>query len=358
MVRTFGDSGAWKSVLAALRRIDPSADPDSPSELTSLIEHRSAEIVARSATLAESLREEAAAELVKLGIATQEARAEHDTAMQTAQARADVFTRETQETLDSMRSVGFLRRVWRRFRVFCLRLRIKNLLAGPGSTLEKKLRTISAAVGRATRVHQDPQAEAHSRLTKDRHVLHQLRDLAQSPESRGAHGELSVIHQLRRLPDDYVLLNDLNLQAPHFMRHAGKALESAQVDHVVVGPAGVFLLETKAWTLSFSRHGWYFDPYEQVSRAGLLCHALLNDAGLPAKVQNVIVTSTRLPRSAHAKFVQVVPPHGLPGFILARQSRLGESDVEQITSFLRRHLGEADVGPVRFTRWLRSLRRP
>lgn len=357
MVRTFGDSGAWKSVLAALRHIGRSAHADSPSELDFLVNRRIAGMAERSANLAESLRQEAAAELVNLELATQQAHAAHEVAMQAAQVQIDGFTRQIRDTLDSMGSVGFLRRLWRRFRVFRFRLHIKNLLSGPGRMLERELLSISAAQDRARRIPDDPEAEANSRLTTEERVLHQLRALALSPDARGAQGERAVIQELQRLPDDYVLLNDLDLQAPAFMRNAGKVLQSAQVDHVVVGPAGVFLLETKAWTQGFARAGAYFDPYEQVARAGLLCHALLNDAGLPSKVQNVLVTNVRVPRSSHAKFVQVVPPNGLPGFILARQSRLGAAEVEQISGFLRRHLGTPDASPDAASRGLRALSR-
>lgn len=50
----------------------------------------------------------------------------------------------------------------------------------------------------------------------------------------GAKGEEKVSEILRRLPDDYHVFNDFVAEGSH-------------VDHVVVGPAGVYAVETKFW---------------------------------------------------------------------------------------------------------------
>ena len=51
---------------------------------------------------------------------------------------------------------------------------------------------------------------------------------------RGAAGEIQVGSGLNKLPDDYCVINDV--ATPH-----------GNLDHVVVGPTGVFVLDTKAW---------------------------------------------------------------------------------------------------------------
>jgi hypothetical protein len=51
---------------------------------------------------------------------------------------------------------------------------------------------------------------------------------------RGAAGEIQVGNGLAKLPDDYCVINDV--ATPH-----------GNLDHVVVGPTGVFVLDTKAW---------------------------------------------------------------------------------------------------------------
>jgi len=51
---------------------------------------------------------------------------------------------------------------------------------------------------------------------------------------RGASGETTVAKALEGFPDDYRVIHDLTT-------------ESGNLDHVVVGPAGVFLLDAKNW---------------------------------------------------------------------------------------------------------------
>jgi hypothetical protein len=51
---------------------------------------------------------------------------------------------------------------------------------------------------------------------------------------RGAAGEIQVGHLLTNLPDEFCVINDLSTP-------------NGNIDHVVVGPTGVFVLDTKAW---------------------------------------------------------------------------------------------------------------
>ncbi|MBO7455937.1 MAG: NERD domain-containing protein [Paludibacteraceae bacterium] len=58
-----------------------------------------------------------------------------------------------------------------------------------------------------------------------------------NPFSPGDNGEFAVARQLRRLPKEYMVINDL-------MFHNGKN-RTTQIDHVVVSPYGIFVIETK-----------------------------------------------------------------------------------------------------------------
>lgn len=52
--------------------------------------------------------------------------------------------------------------------------------------------------------------------------------------ARGAAGEIQVGNGLTKLPDEFCVINDV--ATPH-----------GNLDHVIVGPTGVFVLDTKAW---------------------------------------------------------------------------------------------------------------
>ena len=53
---------------------------------------------------------------------------------------------------------------------------------------------------------------------------------------KGALGEYEVGAELERLPDDYLVFNDVSTQ------------EFGNFDHIVIGPKGIFAIETKNWT--------------------------------------------------------------------------------------------------------------
>ena len=69
---------------------------------------------------------------------------------------------------------------------------------------------------------------------------------------KGAVGEQSVAELLARLPDSYVLLNDLVLPG-----HPGN------IDHVLIGPCGVVVIETKRWagTVACAGDRWSVNGY-------------------------------------------------------------------------------------------------
>ncbi|OLZ11998.1 nuclease-related domain-containing protein [Sulfobacillus thermosulfidooxidans] len=67
-----------------------------------------------------------------------------------------------------------------------------------------------------------------------------VRRKQQRDSHRGAHGEFSVGLWLQaRLPKTWVIINDVVLEY--------QTDEYAQIDHIVMGPPGIFLIETKAW---------------------------------------------------------------------------------------------------------------
>lgn len=70
--------------------------------------------------------------------------------------------------------------------------------------------------------------------------------------SRGKKGENSVARILKKLPrQDYHVINDVVLPTPY---------GSSQIDHIVVSPFGIFVIETKYYSgwIYGSEHGEYW----------------------------------------------------------------------------------------------------
>ena len=92
---------------------------------------------------------------------------------------------------------------------------------------------------------------------------------------RGADGEMRTVDRLKKLSNDYHVLCGIEIRLPKYIEYNGtRNLRSAQMDVVVVGPTGLFVLEVKNWTNAANAHKQSFTPYEQSSRAAkMLSHS-------------------------------------------------------------------------------------
>jgi hypothetical protein len=157
----------------------------------------------------------------------------------------------------------------------------------------------------------------------------------------GADGEEFVISVLSELPDEYHVVNDVNLhfhRAIHWKeRH--EYIKNCQIDHIVVGPTGIFLVETKNWKSSDIelksdelRH--------QVRRASLALWYYLKEyyrRNEMPKIRNVIVSMKGSPSGRKPdKYIDVVTPHQLCGYITARQITLSEDAVKRLVDIINR----------------------
>lgn len=106
---------------------------------------------------------------------------------------------------------------------------------------------------------------------------------------KGRLGERLVIDLLKRLPDDYWLINDVTLEGGR-----------GNIDHVLVGPCGVVVIETKrlAGHIRCSGDDWYVNGYrrksvsQQVKSAAVAVRSFLAERHpqlAPRWVESVIV---------------------------------------------------------------------
>ena len=67
--------------------------------------------------------------------------------------------------------------------------------------------------------------------------------LPSQSETRGLRGERKVFSILKELPDEYYIWNNIVLQRNGY---------SVQIDHIVISPYGIFVIETK------NHKGWIY----------------------------------------------------------------------------------------------------
>jgi hypothetical protein len=148
---------------------------------------------------------------------------------------------------------------------------------------------------------------------------------------RGISGEEAVADALAGLPPSYWVLH-------------GVSTGHGDVDHVVVGPTGVFALETKAWDGKFyrSRGQLYCNgkPAEHVLRqargAAGQVRELLLAAGIDEWVEAVVVAARASVSRSPVRFRKsyVISINDLVGFVTDRPHSLSSSTVLQAKTTL------------------------
>ena len=171
------------------------------------------------------------------------------------------------------------------------------------------------------------------------------------PVIAGAVGEHAVVRALSELPNDYYLINDytVHFNPPILNKKSGEHIFSIQIDHVLLCGAGVFLLETKNWSLSSVENLDLRSPVEQILRSSYATFVLLNsESGSQAlrlkshhwgakkiPIRNVIVMTNEKP-SGEFKHVKVVALKDLIGYLKFFDPVLASEEIESIFEYLRR----------------------
>ena len=175
-------------------------------------------------------------------------------------------------------------------------------------------------------------------------ALTYLRSLLHSAELAGAEAELAVIDHLRTLPSSAVVFNDVRLKATRYIRFNGIALMSAQIDHVVLTPAGVFVIETKRWSQRFVESGDFHNPFDQVSRANYLCYDLLRRRFGKTRVRSIIACGASLPEAPRGSYIKVVRPENLTSYILwFRNTELAPERFSKLCRFFEHRVGSPNA---------------
>ncbi len=169
----------------------------------------------------------------------------------------------------------------------------------------------------------------------------------------GAIGENSVVKTLEQLSDNYFLINDYSatFNPPIYNKREKDNILSIQIDHILICPSGVFLLETKNWSKSSVDSLDLRSPVKQILRTSFALFVLLNSTsnkyGLSLKehhwgskkvpIRNVIVMTNEKPKEEF-KHVKVLALRELIGYINYFEQTLDMEDVQRIFEYLKQQM--------------------
>ncbi len=164
----------------------------------------------------------------------------------------------------------------------------------------------------------------------------------------GAIGEEKAVDVLKTLPESYYVINDFNLdiKPPIFNKNTGDYIQSIQADHIVIGPAGVFLIETKNWSNKSIKNKDFYSPVEQLKRTSYALFIYLNDpcnydysflrhdwGSRKVSVRNILLMINNKP-AQEFQFVKVLSLNEIIGYIKYFKPVFSKPDVETIYNLL------------------------
>ena len=155
----------------------------------------------------------------------------------------------------------------------------------------------------------------------------------------GAYGEVKVLKELGKLDDSYHVLCDVNIKLRKYAPYKGKwNLGSAQMDFVVVGSTGIYVIEVKNWSSYHVNHHSGISPHEQIDRHGLALWIYLKDHSFffkPRVTKVLVPVQHNLSYNPYYKSVLIRDPQNLTRFIVENSNTLAESKIHKVVSLLR-----------------------
>ncbi len=165
----------------------------------------------------------------------------------------------------------------------------------------------------------------------------------------GAIGEQKVVKELEALPDEYFLINDFSLSfpAPIYNRQENDYIKSIQIDHVLISPSGVFLIETKNWSEQSLSNLSLRSPVQQIKRTSFALFKILNGEITKSKlnlnqhhwgdrkipIKNLIVLINSKPNEEF-QYVKILTLHELLGYIKYFKPTFSNKETQEIARYL------------------------
>lgn len=163
----------------------------------------------------------------------------------------------------------------------------------------------------------------------------------------GALGEQKVVKTLETLSDEYYLINDFDISfyKPIYNRQENEYIKSIQIDHILIGPSGVFLIETKNWSEKSLNNINLRSPIEQIRRSSYVLFRLLNNemsssylnnhhwGNKKISIKNLLVFTNTKPKEEF-QYVKILTSNELLGYINYFQTTLSSIETKRIADNL------------------------
>ncbi|NVO20742.1 MAG: NERD domain-containing protein [Bacteroidetes bacterium] len=163
----------------------------------------------------------------------------------------------------------------------------------------------------------------------------------------GAIGEHCVVKELQKLSDEYQLINDFSISfsKPIYNRQENDSIKSVQIDHILIGPSGIFLIETKNWSAESLKNLNLRSPVQQIKRTSFVLYKLLNNeitrfllenhrwGEKKISIRNLIVLINSKPKEEF-QYVKILTLSELLGYVKYFKASFSNIETQRITDYL------------------------
>lgn len=245
--------------------------------------------------------------------------------------------------------MGFIKKIFLKNKLKRLNQNFEKILNKPFKGYVSKINKLENNINYLkNHTEEELKNRIHSFVMKTEYTVQQL-DLNKSL-IYGSIGELKAINVFKNLPNGYHVINDVRKEfhPPLYNKREADRIYSTQIDHVIVGPTGVYVIETKYWNSKSIKSEYLFSPIKQVRRGGFALFVLLNknirNSGRnpflshwgKSKVSvNNILLMTKVSTREQFQFVKILTLSNLINYITKRPVVLNTKQVEYIVDFLR-----------------------
>jgi cellobiose-specific phosphotransferase system component IIA len=310
MAQIIGTSGAWKSVCIGLRTVGLY-----PEKLSEIAHMQKAAIEEYQLARNKNTQEiDNHIVLLKKELHNFETNLEDTIQEYRNKISAEIeFARRALQLLQE--NVSFIQKVLNFFKIRAAKEKIRLLQDQYESCPQKFQKKLDLTKKNFDEAQSNRESLIENKCRVEKYKVELLESAHSSPDLAGAIAELELIESLKKLPDNYYVISDINLSLDRAIYFDDEWLRSAQIDHVVISSCGIFVIEVKNWSRNFTQHGDYFNPYQQVKRASYLCYKLIGER-YNLKTRSIIAHKGAIPgkpRDSHAKVLSI---HEVKDYIL------------------------------------------
>ena len=306
MAQVWGGSGAWKSVCDEMQQIG--LQPKEPVDIANLLNTEREKLASEEALETRLLKKEA--------IRFSEQKTRLETKYQRAVSNTKKkFRAQIQIGASKIKQLEepttFFKQILRKWQIVQEKRNIKVLhKRGVKALKQLKYKKLSLQA-KLKRAHQKNQFQIKNKVQTTKRKIEFLEKAQTSPEYFGAIAEKKLIESLSSLSDEFYVLNDITLALEKAMRFDEKWRKSAQIDTLVISPAGIFVIEVKNWSKTFTDANDYHNPYDQVKWAAYLCYKQTQ-----IKTREIIAHTGHIPLKPPGSYAKVLHLNEVKNYIL------------------------------------------